>query len=223
MRDFKVNELIDSNNKLWKRELINNTFIEEDAGRILRIPLARIPHDDFLIWGENRWEILQKALDPKSTNKNKYYNLETLMELSAYKGIVVRDAEGKVLLSCSEIHHGITSPFAAEAIASQTAVQIGVEKGWQSIIIEGDSLAIVNKCKTKSQDRSLVGVYIYDIQQKINDSKNIIFKHTPRSANALAHLLTTETLKRKEEIYMEIKVLEYAENQKRIDWMREPD
>ncbi|MFQ6626289.1 hypothetical protein Gotur_005883 [Gossypium turneri] len=51
MRDFKVNELIDSNNRLWKRELINITFTEEDVARILRIPLARTPHEDFLIWG----------------------------------------------------------------------------------------------------------------------------------------------------------------------------
>ncbi|MFQ6668328.1 hypothetical protein Gotur_034012, partial [Gossypium turneri] len=51
MRDFKVNELIDSNNRLWKRELINSTFTEEDAARIFRIPLARTPYEDFLIWG----------------------------------------------------------------------------------------------------------------------------------------------------------------------------
>ncbi|KAK5811150.1 hypothetical protein PVK06_026472 [Gossypium arboreum] len=50
MRDVKVNELIDSN-RLWKRELIKNTFVEEDAERILRIPLVQTPHDDFLIWG----------------------------------------------------------------------------------------------------------------------------------------------------------------------------
>lgn len=35
MRDVKVSELIDSNERTWKRELINNTFPEEDAGKIL--------------------------------------------------------------------------------------------------------------------------------------------------------------------------------------------
>lgn len=51
MWDAKVSELIDSNKRIWKRELINNTFSEEDVGKILRIPLARVPHDDFLVWG----------------------------------------------------------------------------------------------------------------------------------------------------------------------------
>ncbi|MBA0736547.1 hypothetical protein Gogos_010089, partial [Gossypium gossypioides] len=138
-------------------------------------------------------------------------------------GILVRDAEGRVLLSCSEIHNDITSAFAAEAIACWKAVQIGVEKGWQSIIFEGDSLAIIKKCNTKGQDLSMVGTYIHDIQQKISGSNNISFQHTPRSANNLAHIIATETLKRKEEIYLEMEVPEYAEEQRRYDWMREPD
>ncbi|MBA0729229.1 hypothetical protein Golax_022797, partial [Gossypium laxum] len=132
-------------------------------------------------------------------------------------GIVARDAEGKVLLSCSEIHNDITFAFAAEAIACWKAVQIGVENGWQLIIFEGDSLVIIKKCNTKGQDRSLVGAYIYYIQQKISGSNNIRFQHTPRIANNLAHILATETLRRKEEIYLEMKVPEYAEEQKRYD------
>ncbi|MBA0877288.1 hypothetical protein Goshw_000593 [Gossypium schwendimanii] len=60
-------------------------------------------------------------------------------------GIVAKDAEGKVLLSCLEIHNDITFAFAAEAIACWKAVQIGVEKEWLSIIFEGDSLAIIKK------------------------------------------------------------------------------
>ncbi|KAA3483357.1 F-box protein interaction domain protein [Gossypium australe] len=49
MRDAKVSELIDDNARIWRRELINNTFSEDDAGKILWIPLARTPHDDLLV------------------------------------------------------------------------------------------------------------------------------------------------------------------------------
>ncbi|PPD95913.1 hypothetical protein GOBAR_DD07058 [Gossypium barbadense] len=115
-------------------------------------------------------------------------------------GIVARDAEGKVLLSCSKIHNDITSAFSAEAIACWKVVQIEVEKGWQSIIFEGDSLAIIKNAT----------------QMKISGSNNIRFQHTPRSANNLAHILATETLRRKEEIYLEMEVPEYAEEQKKI-------
>ncbi|MBA0878297.1 hypothetical protein Goshw_004147 [Gossypium schwendimanii] len=34
---------------------------------------------------------------------------------------------------------------------------------WESIIIEGDSLSIIRKCKEKSPDKSLVSAFIYDI------------------------------------------------------------
>ncbi|PPD66772.1 hypothetical protein GOBAR_DD36352 [Gossypium barbadense] len=105
-------------------------------------------------------------------------------------GIVARDAEGRVLLSYSELQKDITSAFAAEAIACWRAVQIGVDRGWQS---------------------------------EISKFNKVRFQHTPRSANNLAHILATETLKRKKEIYLEMEVPEYAKEQRRYDWSREPD
>ncbi|MBA0571077.1 hypothetical protein Golob_004669 [Gossypium lobatum] len=50
MSDSKVAELINTNSRLWKKELIESTFPKEVADRILRIPLAVDPHDDFLAW-----------------------------------------------------------------------------------------------------------------------------------------------------------------------------
>lgn len=47
---FKVAELINNNVREWNRELIVNTFPEEAAGKILGIPLAREPHEDFQAW-----------------------------------------------------------------------------------------------------------------------------------------------------------------------------
>ncbi|MBA0859055.1 hypothetical protein Goshw_002846 [Gossypium schwendimanii] len=94
---------------------------------------------------------------------------------------------------------------------------------WLQIIIEGNSLAIIKKCKAKSQDRSQVGVYIHDIQQGTTRSRNIVFKYTPRLTNALAHMLATEFLKKKEEVYLVKSIPGYAENHKETDWVREPD
>ncbi|MBA0635858.1 hypothetical protein Godav_029536 [Gossypium davidsonii] len=81
----------------------------------------------------------------------------------------------------------------------------------------------MKKCSTKGQDRSMVGAYIYDIQQKIHGLNNIGFQHTPRSANNLTHILATETLRRREEIYLEMGVPKYAEDQTRYDGVSEPD
>ncbi|XP_052883496.1 uncharacterized protein LOC128292649 [Gossypium arboreum] len=133
-------------------------------------------------------------------------------------GIVARNQEGRVLVSRLELHHGITSVFTAEAIACWKAVQTR-----HSIIIEGDSLTIIRKCRTQDQDRSLIATYIHDIQQENKKANIIRFNHTPRQTNTLAHTIATETLKRKEEVYLEMKVPTYAEDQARREWEREPD
>ncbi|MBA0648913.1 hypothetical protein Goklo_016546 [Gossypium klotzschianum] len=113
-------------------------------------------------------------------------------------GIVARNTKGIVLLSCLEIHKEVASTFAAEALACRKAVQIGIEMQWPKIIIEGDSLAIIKKCQLK-------------------------VKTDHKSANGLAHILATDSLKKSEEFYLLKNVPRYAEKQKKADWMREPD
>ncbi|KAA3469709.1 reverse transcriptase [Gossypium australe] len=138
-------------------------------------------------------------------------------------GIVARNDEGLIILSCSETHKEFASAFATEAIAFRKAVQMGMENTCPIVIIEGDSLAIIKKCNNKDQDKSMIGAYISDIQQMVNRSKHFVFKHIPRNANALAHKIAIEILKRKVEDYLEKKVLEYAKNQKLLEWVHEPD
>ncbi|PPD98816.1 hypothetical protein GOBAR_DD04153 [Gossypium barbadense] len=132
-------------------------------------------------------------------------------------GIVARDSEGNVLLSFTEVHKQVASAFAAEAIACRSATQIGIDMQWAKIIIEGDALSIIKKCKMKSQDRSMIGAFIYDIHQIMIKSSNISFEYIPREGNSLAHSLAEETLKRKDEIYLIGGVPEYAEHLKDRD------
>ncbi|MFQ6627661.1 hypothetical protein Gotur_005898, partial [Gossypium turneri] len=42
---------------------------------------------------------------------------------------------------------------------------MGIDMQWEKVIIEGDFLSIIRKCKTKSPDKSLVSAYIHDIHQ----------------------------------------------------------
>ncbi|KAH1055226.1 hypothetical protein J1N35_033291 [Gossypium stocksii] len=94
---------------------------------------------------------------------------------------------------------------------------------WQKIIFEGDSSSIIKKCKVKSPDKSLVGAYIHDIQQLLLKYRNCRFEYIPRIANSLAHILATETLKNKKEIYLVGSVPESAEKQEERNRVREPD
>ncbi|MBA0577584.1 hypothetical protein Golob_027330 [Gossypium lobatum] len=66
---------------------------------------------------------------------------------------------------------------------------------WDRVIIEGDSLSIIMKCKTKNPDKSLVSEFINDIHQLLVYFKECKFEHIPRSTNSLAHILASEAIK----------------------------
>lgn len=42
--------IIDSEKREWKEELITSPFDEHDAARILRVPLSDVSQDDEVIW-----------------------------------------------------------------------------------------------------------------------------------------------------------------------------
>ncbi|KAA3458643.1 reverse transcriptase [Gossypium australe] len=138
-------------------------------------------------------------------------------------GVVARDSSGQVLVSSTKIHRGVDSAFAAEALACRRATQIALEMESTNMIIEGDSLSTIKKCMKNSLDKSQIGPLIHDVHQMKSRRNNLKFKFIPRSANKLAHLLATETLKRKEEMYLLNRAPWYAESQARDECIREPD
>ena len=138
-------------------------------------------------------------------------------------GVVARDKEGLVLLSCTEVHQRVSSAFGAEAIACRKALQIGVNMQWEKVIIEGDSLSIIRKCKTKSPDKSLISAYLHDIHQLLLKFKECRFEHIPRLVNNLAHILASEALKSSRGAYLIGRVPEAAEIQAETERAKEPD
>ncbi|PPD74473.1 hypothetical protein GOBAR_DD28602 [Gossypium barbadense] len=136
---------------------------------------------------------------------------------------VARDKEGSVLLSCSKVHQWVSSTFGAEAIACRKALQIGVHMKWDRVIIEGDSLSIIKKCKTKNPDKSLVSAFIHDIHQLLVNFKECKFEHIPRSTNSLAHILASEAFKSNRGDNLVKRVPGVAEIQEEIERVGEPD
>ncbi|KAA3485352.1 glycine, alanine and asparagine-rich protein-like [Gossypium australe] len=146
-----------------------------------------------------------------------------LKDQCSASGVVVRDNEGEVLASKSKIYTNVASAFAAEALACREAVQVGFDMQQRRVIIEGDSLTVIKRCRYDSTDRSLIGSFIYDIRQKKQFFSEIRFDFIPRVGNILAHMLAKETLKRKEEFYLMGEVPSFAETQQRDESLREPD
>lgn len=90
-------------------------------------------------------------------------------------GLIARNFRGEVLASVSRLHDAVESPFAAEALACWDALSIGIECGWPSVIVEGDSRSVINKCKSLSQEKSNLGVYIRNIHKEIQGFLSIDF------------------------------------------------
>ncbi|KAK5783326.1 hypothetical protein PVK06_037834 [Gossypium arboreum] len=137
--------------------------------------------------------------------------------------IMVRDRKGLVLISCSKLHRGVFSPFAAEALACRRATQIGLEMQSLEVIIECDSLSVIKRCKEKKQDRSQIEAYIHDIQEMKSRACKLSFEYIPRSANGLAHILAKESLKKKEEMYLIDSLPSYADGLIRREREKEPN
>ncbi|KAA3489551.1 reverse transcriptase [Gossypium australe] len=77
-----------------------------------------------------------------------YQAFDTNCKKSAV-GIVARNSEGEILVSLSKIFQQVESPFAAEAIACRTALQISVDLLWTETIIEGDALSVIKNTETE--------------------------------------------------------------------------
>lgn len=100
MTNFKVSNLISSDERKWKSELIVNTFLEEEAGRILRIPLTRGPHDDFMVWsGEPSREFsVQSAYKLLQISNPRAYTLQSIYR-DLYKKIWLLNLPTKIKIT----------------------------------------------------------------------------------------------------------------------------
>lgn len=89
----------------------------------------------------------------------------------------------------------VASAFAAEAWACFLVLKVGLENGWDRVIVEGDSLSVIKKCQSKSPDRSQIGALISNIQHLGSFFHDLKFSYVPRSGNTLAHDLAHSKMK----------------------------
>ncbi|XP_052883670.1 uncharacterized protein LOC128292779 [Gossypium arboreum] len=137
--------------------------------------------------------------------------------------VVIRNHKGEIKATKSYLHSMVATAFEAEAIACYEAVLMGKDMGFSDILVEGDSKTIINKCMTKSRDKSHVSTYISNIHSEKSSFQNISFLFIPRSANQLAHAIATISLRKKEEIYLFDTAPGYATHQSELERPREPN
>lgn len=77
--------------------------------------------------------------------------------------------------------------FTAEGYACPHVVLLGVQEGFSSVLIEGDSKSVVKKCESDLPNKSEIGAIIFSIQNLKKSFHNISFIHVARSGNSVAH------------------------------------
>ncbi|MBA0814515.1 hypothetical protein Gohar_020342 [Gossypium harknessii] len=100
------------------------------------------------------------------------------------------------------LNNHIPATFAVKALACFQAVQMGLDLSFLKVEIEGDALTVVKKLHANRQERS---------------------EHALRQGNGVAHLLTTEGIRRGETTYqLEEMPLFVADAVERDRWLTDP-
>lgn len=80
-------------------------------------------------------------------------------------GVVAHNSEGRVLAIKQMLHTHVASAFAAEGLACVQVVRMGIERGFENVIIKGDARSIIKKCKNGCRDKSGIFSLIQDIHR----------------------------------------------------------
>ncbi|KAK4390205.1 hypothetical protein Sango_2083800 [Sesamum angolense] len=109
------------------------------------------------------------------------------MELGA--GVVARDKDGDCVAWLSRRFDRMGNAEIAEALAAREAIHLAVQRGWRSIIIEGDCATLIHKLQASEPDFSVTGPIVVDIQAVASNFRFCSFEFVSRSCNAVAHCL----------------------------------
>ncbi|MBA0696099.1 hypothetical protein Goari_002685 [Gossypium aridum] len=68
-------------------------------------------------------------------------------------GVLIKNSLGLIMAACTYPHYGIADAFVAKAQACEQAINFAVEIGFKLVQVEGDSLTIIKKVNSATQDK----------------------------------------------------------------------
>ncbi|KAK8615386.1 hypothetical protein V6N13_016976 [Hibiscus sabdariffa] len=111
---------------------------------------------------------------------------------TSFSGVVARNNGGYIMAVGTIPHHFVPSPEVAEAYACIDALMLARDAGFNSVIIEGDALTVINKANCREADRSVLRSLVKQIHSMRAFFISLTFSHVVRTCNAVAHLLARE-------------------------------
>ena len=104
-------------------------------------------------------------------------------------GVVVRDSQGWVLAALTEKVDGVQDAEAIEALAIRRAIRFAIETSFNCVIIESDSLSVVEAIQDTAESTCHIGIIIEDVKILSKTMESCEFHHTKREANQVcSHL-----------------------------------
>ena len=100
---------------------------------------------------------------------------------------VVCDCEGEIIAALSQKICEPHSVDVAEALACSRSVAFVRELSLFSVVVEGDSLRVVQAITNKRENQTFFGHVIKEIHGSCSNFTRIIFQHVRREGNKLAH------------------------------------
>ena len=104
-------------------------------------------------------------------------------------GVLTRDCNGQVIAALSKKINAPLGPLEAEAKAVEAGIQFAKDIGIQDVILEGDSLTVLNALCGNTSPPSSVAAVVAGIKVLSCYLRQVEFSHVRRQCNRPAHLL----------------------------------
>jgi ribonuclease HI len=104
-------------------------------------------------------------------------------------GIVIRSHEGEVMATKCLTKPYITDPLTAEAVAAWTAATLIGQLELKDVILEGDSLSVVQVLRSEERSGALFGHLMDEAKLLLQSCHTWEVQHVQRSGNEVAHQL----------------------------------
>jgi hypothetical protein len=104
-------------------------------------------------------------------------------------GIVGRDHNGQICLAVADCRRFLTDPTSAEALAAWKSATLCVRLGFPDVLLEGDSLEVVQALNREESTWGRYGALINDTKHQLQQLNSWRVCHVKRQANEAAHSL----------------------------------
>ncbi|KAK5775803.1 hypothetical protein PVK06_043745 [Gossypium arboreum] len=110
--------------------------------------------------------------------------------------VIARDYKEEYVGAETDLFNDVVDAFVAEARACERALLFAINMGFHYLLVEGDSLTVINKLKVKEEDRSIIRLVIHYIHHLEKCFEEICYLFVPRLVNGVAYTLAMEGRRR---------------------------